>query len=681
MDGHILAGLQFALHRFDLRAQRHGAQVVAADGISRGGNIACRRDLLRLIPGGKGDILGDLHARGIAAPAGKGVVIPVVRGTGRRLRCGDRAAGVQLAGGDHGFAVIVIEGEGILRCALVMGIERAVTGRHNGVRFDLRAAGGRRIPAEEGAAVPGCGRQFAVDAAHIDLQCGGGAFAAVGVEGDRAGLSHHIERLLPGKGAVGGRRTGGGDTAGVTAGFQTAEGHGAVQPAQIVALGVDARCTGRRNGVGVILIINNRYGDLLNIIGTPQGTAEGIAGVALRQTGGVGRAAKPLQRPVAACALQLPLGGGAAHFDGAAGGEGRRGKICTGTAVFQREAAAGGGSLPHLVVVGRRRSQRDRAVAVGRQPLAGGHIGDGVVAAGIVGQGKTLRIAVRYRVHRQTRAACHGAQLGVGGHQDTVGALPHLVILIAVIGQHCLRVRRLVDAQTDIYAQLHIATAAAVPRHALAADAVALGCGAGHLYFPRIGQAAGFGVDGVDQFTLGLIFEAADGGKGILQHLQGAAGAVLYGAGPEHIAQGNAVVADLEAGDIGLRLGDDGVIIAQAHIVALRLFKTAGIIRCQLLPCRIKLGAIAGSAVIIRLAERVAKRAVEQVVGFLAPFKELLGYIIRAGELIRTVGLAAGVALSAGDHTRAGSLVGGAERAQQGLLLVVGCRGRSKQEQ
>ena len=156
---------------------------------------------------------------------------------------------------------------------------------------------------------------------------------------------------------------------------------------------------------------------------------------------------------------------------------------------------------------------------------------------------------------------------------------------------------------------------------------------------------------------------------------------MLHGAGPEYIAQGNAVVADLEAGDIGLRLGDDGVIIAPAHIVALRLFKTAGIVRCQLLPCRIKLGAIAGSAVIIRLTERVAKGAVKQVIGFLAPLKELLGYIKSAGELIRTVGLAAGVALSAGDHTRAGSLVGGAERAQQGLLLVVGCRGRSKQEQ
>ena len=73
-------------------------------------------------------------------------------------------------------------------------------------------------------------------------------------------------------------------------------------------------------------------------------------------------------------------------------------------------------------------------------------------------------------------------------------------------------------------------------------------------------------VDGGDELRLGLVLEAAQGGKGILDDLHGAAHAVVHRPGPEHIPQGDGVVIHLKAGNGALRIGDEQIVVLLLHI-------------------------------------------------------------------------------------------------------------------
>ena len=132
--------------------------------------------------------------------------------------------------------------------------------------------------------------------------------------------------------------------------------------------------------------------------------------------------------------------------------------------------------------------------------------------------------------------------------RDAVGALRHGSGGIGV--QHHQCIRRLIDGQTAVHADLHIAGVAAEIRHGLAGNAVLRSGIAGHLLLGRGGvQPAALGIDGLNDLRLALILEAAQLVEGAEHHTGGTAaaiaavgaaenaGAVVYTAAPEHVAQ------------------------------------------------------------------------------------------------------------------------------------------------
>ena len=155
---------------------------------------------------------------------------------------------------------------------------------------------------------------------------------------------------------------------------------------------------------------------------------------------------------------------------------------------------------------------------------------------------------------------------------------------------------------------------------------------------------------------------------------------MLHGTGPEHVAQGDAVVIHVKAGNSGLNGPDDGVIVAAADIVPLHPQKAVAVLVGQGPPGGVEIGAVAPVGV-IGGREPVADGAVVCIRGGLAPPEKGPGDVAAAGELIRTVGLAAGVAGAGGNDPRAAGFKALAQCAQQLLLLVIGGGGRCEHRQ
>ena len=267
-------------------------------------------------------------------------------------------------------------------------------------------------------------------------------------------------------------------------------------------------------------------------------------------------------------------------------------------------------------------------------------------------------------------------QIPVAGGGDQIAGLSYRRIEETVLGQHGLGGGRLIDVQPDVYAQLHITGAAAVVVQGQALHTVIAGPGAVHLDGAFRGEPPALGVDGVDQLTLRLVGEAAQGIHGAGEYRRRAPYAVLDGPGPQRVAQSDAVIGDIE----GRHLLGDGcqilVVKLGAHKVPLGPSEALRIIRGQVFPRLVEQGPVTGSAVVIHLAEGVADALVVGVGGILAPSEKRFGGIRGAGKHVEPVGLAAGVAGNLGDGAGVtAGLVCGAQFAQQALLQIVGDRG------
>ena len=301
-------------------------------------------------------------------------------------------------------------------------------------------------------------------------------------------------------------------------------------------------------------------------------------------------------------------------------------------------------------------------------------------------QAELLIFAAGDGVQGQARGAGGGRQAAVGGGAQLIHALAHRCVLEAVVRQHHLGLGGLIDPQAGVYAQLHVTGVAVVILQHLAGNAVFVGGGAGH-HAPGVGlrlpHGAAFVIDGLDELGLRLVGKATQCVKGPHNNARsaapavaagkagGRAHAVLHRPGPEHVAQGDAVVIHVEPRHGGLDGPDDGVIVAAADIVALHPHKAVAVLVGQGPPGGVEAGAIAAVG-LIGGGQPVADGAVICIGGGLAPPEEGPGNVAAAGELIRAVGLAACVARSGGDDPRAAGLEPLAQGPQQLLLLVVG---------
>ena len=470
----------------------------------------------------------------------------------------------------------------------------------------------------------------------------------------------------------------GGDDQGVVAGAQTAEGHVVVHVGQIIVGGVGLGAGGIQGLSGAVADLRVDVGDG---IGAAQRAPEGEAGGAHLESVGVGGIGGAGQGPVGGAGDQLPGGGGVTGGDLAAGGEAAGGEILAGAPVLQGEAAAVPDQGPQLIALGGGGGCGDRALPGGEAQGAVG-VGDGVVAAGVVDQIELLVGAALALVDGEAGALSAHGQIGVGVGADEIAALAQRRVVVAVLGQHGLGLGGLVDPQPDVYAQLDVGGAAGVVGQGVALHAVAAGQSAAHLGGGVGGQPSALGVDGVDQLALGLVGKAAHGVEGPLADVGGAVGAVLHGPGPDHVPQGDAVVGDVEGGDLVLQRVDADVVVFRPHEVPLGPAEAVGVLLRQALPRGVKPGAVAGGAVVIGLAEGVADAAVVGVGGFLAPLEEGPGRSGAGGEHIHAVGLAAGIAGGLGDG--AGIAVGfvlGAQLAQHPLLQIVRRRGPRQRQQ
>ena len=274
-------------------------------------------------------------------------------------------------------------------------------------------------------------------------------------------------------------------------------------------------------------------------------TAQGIGGIVGQQLCGIPLAAGeecPLQPPHAADGSDLEAAGGLFILS-------ERDAL-----VLQKQVAAGGAVLqtigrvahqrPHLLVAGGGRGQRHLAVAVGQTAVIDGQ---GVVAAVVVGELKP------------SGRGGAGQSGEIGGQRLAGGAVGRNAVIaigqrrIGVLVQHHNGVRRFIDVQAGVDAELHIAGAADEVGHRLAGDAVLPCCAAGHPSFQIGGggfvQLAALGVDGLNDLRLALVFEASQRIEGTEDHTGGAAasiaavgaadhtGAVVHAAAPEHVAQ------------------------------------------------------------------------------------------------------------------------------------------------
>ena len=428
----------------------------------------------------------------------------------------------------------------------------------------------------------------------------------------------------------------------------------------------------------------------------PQGEG-GAVGQQLRGEALVAGIEHPLHAPGAAHGGELEAGGGLA-VRGGGDGVGLHQQIAAGAAVLQAVGRAAD-QRPHLLVAGVGGVQRDLAAVV-RQAAA--IAADGIIAAVVIGE---LEAAAVFGL----------GQTGEIGGQRQIGASVGGNAVIAVgqgrVGvfiQHRDGVRRLVDVQAGVDAELHIAGAAGEVGQRLAGDAVLVGGVAGHplggFLGGRVGEPAALGINGLDDLGLALVLEAAQRVEGAEHHAGGAAaaigavgaaddaGAVVDAAAPEHVPQGQRVVLDVKGGYGGLEIGQQvGVGVGLPEIL-LGLGKFIGVGTGHLLPDGVEVAAVAGGvgaagAVCIGAVQRIAHGAVERAgAKFLQPADEGQGRTGIAGEHIDAVGLAAGVAGRCGDLAGIGAVarfVILAQIAQTGVrpVLAGGHQTRDQQPQ
>ena len=155
---------------------------------------------------------------------------------------------------------------------------------------------------------------------------------------------------------------------------------------------------------------------------------------------------------------------------------------------------------------------------------------------------------------------------------------------------------------------------------------------------------------------------------------------MLRRARPEDVAQGDAVIVRGESGDVCLQFRDDRLIVAQADIVALDAQKARAVLVVERAPRVVEIRAVARTAAVVRVLQALAHGAVICIVLLQAPLEKRLGRVIAAGKLIGAVGLFAEVARPGRDHAWAARLELGAERAEQGFLLIIRRRRPGKQE-
>lgn len=110
----------------------------------------------------------------------------------------------------------------------------------------------------------------------------------------------------------------------------------------------------------------------------------------------------------------------------------------------------------------------------------------------------------------------------VAAGRQAVGTVGQRGVGVGV--EHYQRVRRLVDVQAAVHAELHVAGVGAEISHGLAGYAVFAGGVAGHaLGLGGLVQTAALGVDGLDQLGLALVLEAAQRVEGTEDDAGGAA--------------------------------------------------------------------------------------------------------------------------------------------------------------
>ena len=221
--------------------------------------------------------------------------------------------------------------------------------------------------------------------------------------------------------------------------------------------------------------------------------------------------------------------------------------------------------------------------------------------------------------------------------------------------------------------------------HQLAVHAVFLGGGAGHhiglVLGCREAGAAALGIDGGTDVRFRLVGKAAQCLECVVDYLTGAGGAVLDGAGEEHVTQRDAVIVDIEAGDVLGDLVDDAVVIFGIDIVALAGQKTIIVFLGQLFPGSIEVVAVAGAAVIIGGLQRLADLAVVFVFRLLAPLCKGQRAAGGAGKLVGAVGLAADIAGIIDDGAGVAALIAGGKLAQQLKFLVIGGGGAGPEQE
>ena len=250
--------------------------------------------------------------------------------------------------------------------------------------------------------------------------------------------------------------------------------------------------------------------------------------------------------------------------------------------------------------------------------------------------------------------------------RDAVGALRHRGIGVGV--QHHQCVRRLVDGQAAVHADLHIAGVGAEIGHGLAGNAVLLGGIAGHRLLGRgVVQSAALIVDGLDQLGLALVFEAAQLFEGTEHHAGGAAaavaavgaaenaGAVLHAAAPQHVAQRHGVVLQIKGRLPRLQVVQQIRIGVGLPVVPLRLSKLGAVGVRHTAPRGIEVAAVAGG-ILPRLIIGVGPVQCVAHIPIEGAFLELLQPLYEAqrrsgvaGEHIDAVGCAAAVSLDGGD--------------------------------
>ena len=544
------------------------------------------------------------------------------------------------------------------------GVQRVVGGGHRGVGGDLRAV--LTEPALEAGLADG--GQLAVGVGQIvnarfddgiaDLE-GYAVLLVAKTAGIGRGVDVHGEAALRQRHRTGG--VGAGDGHGVLSRAELTEGAGAVQVPQVVVIygALDAAGGGE---AGFAVGGGHPHRDVGDGQTAGDHAAEGVGGLAGHQLGGGVLAAgieHTLRAPRAADGGELERGSGAA-VTGGGHRVGAQRQQQAGAAVFQIVGAVAH-QLPHLVVPGSGSGQRHLAAYVGQTLPADAQ---GVIAAGVVGQLNGGGTGSR------RQAGQIGGQRLIGGPVggDAVIAVSQRRLGVGV--QHHQGVRRFVDVQAAVDAELHIAGAADEVGHGLAGHAVLVGGVAGHALLHTLGgggaETAALVIDGLDQLGLALVLEAAQLVEGPEYHAGGAAaavaavgalddaGAVVYAAAPQHVAQRHGVVVQIKGGDGGLQVAQQVRVGVGLPVVLLGLGELLRIGVAHAAPVGVEVAAVAGrvfavDVVGVGVVQPVAHIAVEGTgVERLQPLDKAQRRAGIAGEHVDAVGRAAQVAVHRG---------------------------------